>query len=310
MTPELQDGGTVLGQGLYEAALQKVEGGARAPRIGNWRPHFGVDIRGAGGGMYKLKVGATEIGTLSAHQQFREAYQRAIYMHSGVNYRVESVEISSDGGTIHLAEAPDHIRTNAFLHTTINVQNLFGGHQWEDGTHSMYGNVTVMESILSIREFDERSDETTDNWTPESNNATYSNAHAFWIQVGGVDDQMGVLELQHLLRLGTLFTIPVESHDVIPQADGRVQTAYLIESYAGGIGIARKVFERWREILETGIGMAESCECKRGCPNCIVPPRSKEDLDKRRGIALARRMLSDTALPHAAEFREGLWESV
>ena len=309
-TPEVEGGEAVLGSGLYKAAQEKVKSGAQAPRIGNWRPHFGVDIRGTGGGMYTLKVGATEIGTLSGHQQFREAYQRAIYMHSGVNYRVESVEISSDGGTIHLIEAHDHLRTHAFLLTTINVQNLFAGQQWEDGIHAMYGNVTVMESILSIREFDGRSDETIDTWTPESNNATYANAHAFWLQTGSADDQAGVMELQYLLRLGTLFTIPVESHDVISQADGRAQTAYLIESYAGGIGIARKVCERWREILETGIGMAESCQCRRGCPNCIVPPRSKEDLDKRRGMALARRILSDTGLPPSAEFRNGLWESV
>lgn len=310
-TPDLEGGEAVLGAGLYGAARAKLEGGARPVRMRGYRPHRQVNIRGAGGGMYELKHGSTDLGTMSAHQQFREAYQRAIYMHSGVNYRVQSVELTSDGGTIHLGDAPDHVRTSPFLLTTINIQNMFAGRRWEsDGVQAMYGNVTVTESLMNVREYDERSDETIDTWTPETNNANYSNAHAFWLQIEGAGDTDGVIELQHLLRLGTLFTVPVEPHDVIPLAIANDRAAYLIESYAGGIGIVRKVFERWRDILETGVRMAKECSCRRGCPYCIVPPRSRDELDKRRGIDLAARILSSTAVPHDAELRNGLWEPV
>ena len=176
----------------------------------------------------------------------------------------------------------------------------------------MYGNVTVTEYLWSATEFNERTEETIDSWQPEPNNSHHSNAHAFWLQIEGADSQPGVLELQHLLRLGTLFTIPVEPHDVTPHAVTSVgeQAAYLIENYAGGIGIARKVFERWRDVLGTGIRIAEACGCVRGCPNCIVPPRSTDDLDKRRGIELARQVLSSTDRPHDDELRSGLWEPV
>lgn len=312
-TPELEGGETVLGAGLYGAASAKIESGAQPMRGGGFRPHFAVDIRGAGGGMYTLKVGATEIGTLSAQQQFREAYLRAIYLHGGANYRVEAVEFSSGGGTVQLSEEPDqNVRTRVALSTLVNVRQYFAGRRWRPEVMVLHGNLTVTENLWSAVEFDERSDETIDSWQPESNNTRHATAHAFWIQLEGDDPRQGVMELQHLLRLGTLFTIPVEPHDVAPHAVTRVgeQAAYLIENYAGGIGIARKVFERWRDVLETGIRIAEACGCVPGCPNCIVPPRSTDKLDKLRGIALAKQLLSSTDRAHDDDLRNGLWEPV
>ena len=312
-TPDGDGGKTVLGEALYEAARGAIERGAR--RVQGYPPHPRVDIRGAGGGVYTLKRGASDIGTLSAHQQFREAYQNAIYMHGGATYRVESIEMASGGGTIRLTDAPDHIRTNAHLVTTIQPQALHEARQWRSGVTVMYGNITVMELLVAVREYDERTHETLNSWTPDANNGSYSNAHAFWLQIGGETDgpaedtvDAGVAELQHLLRLGTLFRIPTEAHDVIAHANTSDRAAYLIESHAGGIGIVRKVFERWREVLSTGVQMAEDCPCRTGCPNCIVPPRAREHLDKRRGITLARKLLLATDRPHDDEYVDGLWE--
>ena len=38
--------------------------------------------------------------------------------------------------------------------------------------------------------------------------------------------------------------------------------------------------------------------CLNGCPNCIVPPRSTEEIDKNFGIAVTRQVLNDTAQPN------------
>lgn len=310
-TPDVEGGEAVLGDALFKVACDAIKRGARPPA--NYPPHPRVDMRGAGGGVYTLKRGANDIGTLSAHQQFREAFQDAIYMHGGATYRVESIETSSRGGTIRLGDAPDRVRTAATLVTTVQEQGLFDGCQWRPAVAAMYGQVTATELLVSVREYDEHSNEVRRTWTPDSNNASYANAHAFWLEIDtdalspGVDGN-GVAELQHLLRLGSLFTIPTEAHDVIPHAKTAEGSAYLIESYPGGIGIVRKAFERWRDVLSTGVRMAEDCLCLEGCPNCIIPPRSREELDKRRGIALARKVLSETEGPHGFALVDGLWE--
>ena len=74
------------------------------------------------------------------------------------------------------------------------------------------------------------------------------------------------------------------------------------------IGIANKVLERWRSVLEVGIGVAERCECLRGCPNCIVPPRSRDDSNEMSGIRFARAVLGTTSHRADFRFRNRLWE--
>ena len=82
-TDNLDGGSDILDQALYSAAVDKKKRGARPVRSGKWRPHSTVDIRGGGSGSFKLQHESRTIGTLSGQQQFREAYERAIYMHGG-----------------------------------------------------------------------------------------------------------------------------------------------------------------------------------------------------------------------------------
>ena len=85
-TPGQVSGDRFLGSAMSRAARRKLRGGARVVTSGRWRPHGALNIRGGGSGMFTLKEGSKEIGTLSGQQQFREAYERAIYMHGGRNY--------------------------------------------------------------------------------------------------------------------------------------------------------------------------------------------------------------------------------
>ena len=168
-----------------------------------------------------------------------------------------------------------------------------------------------MERLALVKEVHDRTGEVYSQWEPGYDSATFDSAHAFSIQFELDEAQDGVAALQHIFRVGTAFSIPVDAHDMFPQAVENEQKVYIVESYPGGIGVAQKVYEKWRAILETGVKLAETCKCAKGCPSCIVPPRSRHDLDrldKRTGIALARRLL-DVAKDRAAYiFRDGFWE--
>ena len=113
-----------------------------------------------------------------------------------------------------------------------------------------------------------------------------------------------------MLRVGALFFYAHLMHMTFSRTRSLASpgTAYIVESYPGGIGIASKALERWRNILKVGISVADLCRCHRGCPNCIVPPRSTEDLDKVAGIRLARSLLNATKGPQSYIFANGLWE--
>ena len=312
-TPDVEVAPDILGPGLYEAAANKQKSGARAVKSGNYRPHIAVNLRGGSGGTFVLKEGSNEIGTLSAQQQFREAHHRAIYMHGGRTYRVEEISYTGSGGEIRLGPVEPFLRTNTYTFTTLTEQDIYDARQWTTDDFiisAYYGKVLIVEALTSVEEVDDRTGEVKDRWSPQVNSAQFDNAHAFWLHQENYTDEAasGITALQHLLRVGALFSVPLDAHDMFPHAVMKEQKAYIVESYPGGIGIARKALERWRSMLEVGIRVAASCKCSKGCPNCIVPPRSREELDKVAGINLARTLLNLTEGSHGFKFVHGLWE--
>lgn len=302
----------LLGTSMYEAVKEKIRKGVRPVVSGKYRPHFGLNIRG-GGGMFILKEGNREIGSLSAQQQFREAYQRAIYMHGGRSYRVTEFSANAGGGEISLESVEPWRRTNASTYTVVTEQDIYEGWRWEDDNYDInafYGRVLITETINSVQELDERTGQVLDQWTPQYNSAQFKNAHAFWVQEQkrtetGVE---AVAAFQQLIRVGALFSVPLDAHDISSHGVGRDRKAYLVESYPGGIGIAKKIFERWQSVLSVGVRIAERCACIAGCPNCIVPPRATENVDKVGGIEFASAVLCATRGEAKHKFLHGIWE--
>ena len=315
-TPKLTDDAAVLGPAMRSAAQKKLEAGATPVKTGRWRPHVGVNIRGSGAGMFVLKESGSEIGTLSAQQQFREAYQRAIYLHGGRSFRVTEVALTgSSGGEVQLEQAEPWLRTHASTFTSVTEQDIFAGWRWVGNgseVNAFYGKVLITESLSSVQELDERTGDVLAEWAPQSNSAQFKNAHAFWVQEQRslAVSSPSVNAFQQLLRIGALFSVPLDAHDVFPHAVAKEQKAYVVESYPGGIGIAKKILERWRSVLRVGIDIAVACRCSAGCPNCIVPPRSTDEMDKTGAVQFAEALLAATCDPPTGVFRNGLWEPV
>lgn len=312
---ELADDASVLGTAMESAAKKKIEGGVVPVKTGNWRPHPILNIRGGGAGMFVLKDGKKEIGTMSGQQQFREAYQRAIYMHGGRSYRVREVLIKgSGGGEIVLEQADPWLRTHATIITTVTIQDIFAGWRWvRDGidVQAYYGKVLITESIATIREVDERNGDEVDSWAPQSNFANFDRAHAFWASEQGSEvSSAAVNAFSQLLRVGALFSVPLDSHDIFPHAVARERKAYIVENYPGGIGIARKLLDRWRSVLDVGVKIATECNCDTGCPNCIVPPRSTDSMNKVEAVDLAEVLLDVANKGMCSKYSGGLWEPV
>ena len=315
-TPTLTDDAAVLGPAMRKAAKDKLERGVVPVKTGRWRPHAAVNIRGGGTGMFVLKEGGHEIGTLSGQQQFREAYQNAIYMHGGRCFRVREVSLTgSSGGEIVLESADPWLRTRASTFTYVTEQDIFSGWRWvRNGSevNAFHGKVLITESLNSVQELDERTGEVLAEWVPQNNSAKFSNAHAFWVQEQRplAVSSPAVNAFQQLLRVGALFSVPLDAHDIFPHAVAKEQKAYIVESYPGGIGIVKKILERWRSVLRVGVAIAGACECAAGCPNCIVPPRSTDDMDKVGALEFAETLLEATCDEATGVFRNGLWEPV
>ena len=53
-------------------------------------------------------------------------------------------------------------------------------------------------------------------------------------------------------------------------------TIFLYDSYPGGIGLSRPLYEIRRELLDGTRQLIHSCPCDDGCPSCVGPGNAKE----------------------------------
>ena len=107
-----------------------------------------------------------------------------------------------------------------------------------------------------------------------------------------------------------MFVIPADRFDASTHSKtGGEPTASYYENYSGGIGVARKLFDVWPTALRKGIEVAENCQCRSGCPNCIEPAKSynisNAAIDKARGVPLANELLTSFEQGPDSRFRNG-----
>lgn len=298
----------ILGESFYKAVNAK----KTSSPVKGYKPHRHLNLRGSGGRTWVLKHGDDEIGTISDYQRFREIYQDSIFLHSGRKYKVDSITAGSTN-EIHLS-IPDfeYARTDFFFLKTLNIEEIFDGSRWGNEIAIHLGKINLYEVLNSISVIDERNDHIIDKYSPQDH-AQSTTSHAFWIDtslIAQVEDE-GLFAFEQLLRIGTIFTIPVDMHDTTTYCDIRDKQVCLIESYPGGIGIVKKAFDKWHDIIRTGIKVADACKCSRGCPHCIMPPRyygSNDKLDKNKGIELAEYVIATTSGLPEERFNNGLWE--
>ena len=93
-----------------------------------------------------------------------------------------------------------------------------------------------------------------------SNASLYQNSlHAVWFNVpGGDENTEGITALENMFRVGAIFVIPADRFDTSTWSkvkDGL--TVYYYENYKGGIGVAKKFYEVWHDVLEKGVEIAE-----------------------------------------------------
>jgi DEAD/DEAH box helicase domain-containing protein len=59
------------------------------------------------------------------------------------------------------------------------------------------------------------------------------------------------------------------SEDVPLDREGYQPTLYLYDALPGGVGLARRIYERTEELFARAARLIAGCPCKSGCPACI-----------------------------------------
>jgi DEAD/DEAH box helicase domain-containing protein len=60
----------------------------------------------------------------------------------------------------------------------------------------------------------------------------------------------------------------------------------IYDAIQGGLGLSKHLFSKHIELLRTARSLAQSCECKDGCPSCVGPGGESGSGSKSETIAL------------------------
>ncbi len=290
----------LLGRAFYDAARSQ----AKPPKY--YRPHKDLNLRGDLGQRFQLRIRDDEVGHISGIRKFREAYIGAIFTFFGRRYIVRSHEESA---VVLAADAKPYLRTEGKFFTVVYIDKILDGISFGD-FEIYYGSVNVVTTFSGYRQIDSRTDEVVGSDGAAA--AEYqNNLHALWMNVPQCAKANGAIgALEHLMRVGAMFVIPADRFDTstYSRMGGEPMTFYY-ENYSGGIGIAKKLFEVWETALAKGIEIAENCKCGKGCQICIEPAKSYDisnsDIDKIRGVELAKQLLAEAATSARRRFRNG-----
>ena len=292
---------TILGGPFYDA-VSKTKG---AIPIG-FKPQPRLNLRGGIGQSFKLKKGNEELGQISAMRRFREAYIGAIFPFFGLRYRVRSHEEQA----VVLEDVEQYLRTEPGFYTVLTKSEFFDGVGYGD-ISVFCGSLDIVMNFTGYKLVDERSAEVIR--AGGDNDALFlKSLHSFWIDVPQSTTAVdGIGALEHMIRVGTMFTIPADRFDTTTYSRvGSELAAYCYENYPGGIGVAKKLFNVWDVALKKGVEIAEKCSCLSGCQNCIEPAKSwnisNANIDKAKGLELAEELLSAVRNGPDRKFQDGL----
>ncbi len=248
-----------------------------------------LNMLGGIGKNYDMIVDGESIGNISDSRKFKEAYLGAILVHNGCTYRVEAHRENS----IELKNEDKNVRTDPVFQTSVDIGNnqIFSGIKYEKDARNVeihFRSLNIGERLNSYRLVDNNTD-TVLSSSNDSIGQYHNNRYAFVMSISNMVefDNIALRTLEQIVRIGAIFVVPADRHDTSTHSNVNEKSLYLYENYEGGIGVARRVFEDWQDVITKGIKIAETCKCDKGCPNCILPPRKSEDMDKNSGIKLA-----------------------
>uniref|UniRef100_A0ACD5YXM7 Uncharacterized protein n=1 Tax=Avena sativa TaxID=4498 RepID=A0ACD5YXM7_AVESA len=279
------------------------------------RPSQTVSIRAIEHDKYSVidKLNNRLLEEIEESKAFFQVYEGAIYMHQGVNYLVEELDLSSRTAFCRKADVKYYTKTRDY--TGINVIG---------GDFAYLPTVTCKSNCLKTTAQANNCQVTT-KWfgfhricksgnkildSVELSLPPYSyNSEAVWIRIPqsakiAVEERklefrggshaashaiLNILPLHMMCSASDLGTECVNPH----ATRGMPERILLYDKHPGGIGIASKVKMLFGELLLAALELVSTCSCTSvaGCPNCIQSLTCSEYngvLDKQAAILILK----------------------
>lgn len=292
------------------------EEGLLEERNGRWYwrgegyPAAQINIRSASGEAFQLLDRSRQgelIGALEAARVFETAHEGAIYLHGGELYEVQRLDLVRK--EVWLQPVQVDYYTLPLVLTDVEVNEIVSERPM-GRLRAGFGELTVIrrvrgyrkiqhlsEQVLETRELDlpAQSFETTGLWLGVPAEVAQELSQEGQHLLGGLH------ALEHTLTAVLPLYAMCDRLDIAGASDPwhpslRQPTAFLYDTYPGGVGICEKGYELLIDLLQAARQAIADCECALGCPSCIQAPfcgSNNEPLDKAAALGLLRAALDE-----------------
>jgi DEAD/DEAH box helicase domain-containing protein len=267
------------------------------------------------------------LGGVEAERAFTTVHPGAVYLHLGRSYEVAALDIDARRAMVDRFDGDWY--TQPKKETEIFIERIVaksddpvgtGTAKSDDpvaagpGIELFFGEVSVTEQVMAFqrkRLSDHQVVDMVGLDLPETNFPT----QALWYVLG--DELAGPGALPPEVLLGALHAAEHGQIAVLPLLamcdrwdigglstnvhfqTGR-PTIFIYDGYPGGVGIARRGFDRFERLVADAATLIGECPCADGCPSCVQSPKCgnlNEPLHKQGALELMSAILSRASGP-------------
>ncbi|MEE9392523.1 MAG: DEAD/DEAH box helicase [Planctomycetota bacterium] len=250
---------------------------------GNAHPAGDFSLRNVDRERFKIvnRESGDTLSEMNRIQTFHEAHWRAVYLHDGMQYLVEELDLVGHQVLVRPVEQNFYTEPDIRIATQVlNTQD-----QRELGrTKVWFGDVKVDDTTIGYKMLQFHNHQNLGYESLPSKLTVELETEGTWIavpqnvaQVLGDegDDYLrgvlhGIVSCARMQTMAEASDLNATSFHYSEEETGRTLTALVLyDSHPGGLGFAARSFDEIEAILEAASKLVMGCACKSGCPACV-----------------------------------------
>ena len=256
-------------------------------------PNFEVNLSDVMSEPYKVFNGKNFLEEMSEKQAFREAHENAVLIHNGDTYLVREMDIQEK--LVFVKKQDLNYYTQALKE--VDVKNLKKEKEEKIGDITLsYGRLTVTEKYdkYNIVKFSKITAskklnlpplefKTKGLWFTIPYHIKEKLEEYMTTDIKFTDTFMGCLQgVENVLLSVAPFHVMCDTYDLggvskNVHEDTLNATIFIYDGFEGGVGLTKKAYKLFGNIIKMAYELVRDCECESGCPACIYSSQSQTD---------------------------------
>jgi DEAD/DEAH box helicase domain-containing protein len=246
------------------------------------------------------------IGEMDRFSVLTLLHEDAIYLHEGRQYHVDKLEWDEQKAYVRGVEADYY--TDAELNVTLKVLGI--GSDLPETAPRNHGDVMVSAQPTIYKKIKLGTHENV-GWGKIHLPEQELHTTAYWLCVpqivadnlpGKEALQSGLVGVANVLSQIAPLYLMCDPRDigVVPQVKNPftgLSTVFLYDTYPGGIGFSKKLYEIHGGMLQAASELVSACACDDGCPSCVGPALEVGSGGKRYTLDMLNGLLVAASMP-------------